>query len=151
MFGCDVTLDVVDWPSAGVVLKGFSNVEDNFVWQTGRFGEITFDFQDTKSKIGAVDPKAASVDLMLDIDVFKHQDGYPGQNVFIYLNGLRVGSFYVSYRRVVICNVLLSTLRAKNNVLTFDTPDAVSPRKVGVEDDRVLGVQVFSMQFRRDA
>lgn len=145
MFSCDNTLDVMDWPAVGVVLKGFSNVEDNFVWQTGRFGEVTFDFQDSSKG------RAGSIDLMLDFDVFKHGESHPGQNVFVYLNGLRVGSFYVTYRRTVICNVPANLLRAKGNVLTLDTPDSISPREVGVDDGRVLGVQLFSMQFRRDA
>ncbi len=145
MFSCDNTLDVMDWPAVGVVLKGFSNVEDNFVWQTGRFGEVTFDFQDSSKG------RAGNIDLMLDLDVFKHGESHPGQNVFVYLNGLRVGSFYVTYRRTVICNVPASLLRAKGNVLTLDTPDSISPREVGVDDGRVLGVQLFSMQFRRDA
>lgn len=145
MFGCDNTLDVMDWPAAGVVLKGFSNVEDNFVWQTGRFGEMNFDFQESSKG------RCANIDVMLDMDVFKHGEAHPGQNVFVYLNGLRIGSFYISFRRTVICNIPASVLKAKGNVLTFDTPDAIQPRKIGVEDDRVLGVQLFSLQFRRDA
>jgi hypothetical protein len=33
-------------------------------------------------------------------------------------------------------------------VLTFDTPDVASPRQFGLDDDRKLSVQLFSLQLR---
>lgn len=146
MFSFDDTLEVAEWPSAGVVLKGFSHIEDTFVWQIGRFGEITFDIQDAGKS------RSQGVDVILDLDVFKTgPEGLPGQNVFVYLNGLRIGSTYITGRRVVILNVPTSILRARGNLLTLDTPDAAQPASFGMSDQRVLGVQLFSLQFRRDA
>lgn len=145
MFSLDDTLEVAEWPSAGVVLKGFSHIEDSFVWQIGRFGEITFDIQE------AGKPRSQGVDVILDMDVFKTgPEGLEGQNVFVYLNGLRIGSTFISGRRVVILHVPTSVLRARGNVLTLDTPDAAKPSSYGMGDERVLGVQLFSLQFRRD-
>jgi hypothetical protein len=138
-------LDVRSWADAGVMLEGFAPVEDGFVWQMGRWGEITFDFDE------AVRSRTGMADLMIELDVFKRPPEITGQNVFVYLNGLRVGSFLVTNRRILIMNFPTSILRAKMNVLTLDTPDSASPKQFGSEDGRVLGAAVFAVYFRREA
>ncbi|WP_137176379.1 hypothetical protein [Roseomonas sp. AR75] len=138
-------LDVRAWADAGVIIEGFAPPEDGFIWQMGRWGEITFDFDETgRSRTGMAD-------LMVELDVFKRPPGLPGQNVFIYLNGVRTGSFFVTHRRILIMNFPVSLLRARSNVLTIDTPDSASPKQFGSEDGRVLGAAVFAVYFRREA
>jgi hypothetical protein len=138
------TLGVRDWASAGVSLTGFAPPEEGFVWQMDRWGEIVFDFDDlTRNRTGMAD-------LMVELDVFKHGSDLPGQNVFIYLNGLRVGSFYITHRRILIMNFPVNTLRAKTNVLTIDTPDAAPARNFGLNDTRTLGTAVYAIYFRRE-
>lgn len=138
------TLDVRAWADAGVSLTGFAPPEEGFVWQMGRWGEIAFDFDDLSRN------RSGMADLMVELDVFKHGQDLPGQNVFIYLNGLRVGSFFITNRRIVIMNFPVTALRAKNNVITLDTPDAAPARNFGLNDTRVLGAAVFAVYFRRE-
>jgi hypothetical protein len=138
-------LDVRDWAGAGVLLEGFAPPEEGFVWQMGRWGEVTFDFDET------VRARTGMADLMLELDVFKRPPEVVGQNVFVYLNGLRVGSFFVTHRRILIMNFPVSVLRAKSNVLTLDTPDATSPKQFGSEDGRVLGAAIYAVYLRREA
>ena len=94
--------------------------------------------------------RSGMADLMVELDVFKHVPEFPGQNVFIFLNGLRIGSFFVTHRRILIMNFPVNTLRSKNNVLTLDTPDAVPAKNYGLNDTRLLGASVFAVYFRRE-
>ncbi len=137
-------VDVREWADLGVGVENFAPPEDGFIWQMGRWGEITFDFDDlSRSRTGMCD-------LMVELDVFKNPPDLRGQNVFVYLNGLRIGSHYVTHRRILIMNFPVSILRAKTNVLTLDTPDSTSPKTFGMEDGRVLGAAVFAVYFRRE-
>jgi len=70
------------------------------------------------------------------------------QTVKFYLNGWRIGSRDVNGRTTTLIPVAPTILNPVENVLTFDTPDASIPASFGVPDDRRLGVQLFSMQFR---
>ena len=123
-------------------LRNFSDIEDGFAWQTGRWGEISFDFDQS------VIQKASELDLIIDLDVYKHAEAMPGQNLFLYLNGLRFGSFYVTSRRVLIIG-FSSTVLAARNTLTLDLPDAVCPKVHNLSDERILGAQLYSVQIRR--
>jgi hypothetical protein len=137
-------VDVREWASIGVTMENFAPPEDGFVWQMGRWGEIIFDFDDlSRSRTGMAD-------LMVELDVFKHAPDFRGQNVFIYLNGLRIGSFFITHRRILIMNFPISSLRAKTNVLTVDTPDAAPPKDYGMDDGRILGASIYAVYFRRE-
>lgn len=124
-------------------LRNFWGPEDGFVWSTGKWSEVTFSF----------DPKGVTkdenCDLIVDLDVFKHGEELKGQNVLLYLNGLRVGSLFVNKRVTAVFLFEAGLLKAEENVLTFDTPDAASPSRFGSEDGRTLGVQLFSLQVRK--
>jgi hypothetical protein len=85
---------------------------------------------------------------MVELDAFKVPPEFPGQDVFIYLNGMRVSSLFVNRRLTILGSFPRSFLRASENVITIDTPDVVSPRDYGVEDGRKLGVQVFNLKIR---
>jgi hypothetical protein len=125
-----------------ISLRNFYEPENDFVWSMSKWCELTFDFQ-----LGALKSKKM-VDLIIDLDVFKAENGLPAQNALIYLNGRRVGSFLVERRRTLVVTVDPGILLASNNVLTIDTPDACRAKDHGVNDDRVLGAQLFSIQFR---
>ncbi len=125
-----------------VSLRNFSDPEDGFVWSNGRWCEIVFSFTDDKKVTATV------ADLMVELDAFKVPPDFPGQDVFIYLNGLRVASLFVNRRLTILGTFNRSFLRANENVITIDTPDVANPRDHGVEDDRKLGVQIFNIKIR---
>jgi hypothetical protein len=85
---------------------------------------------------------------MVELDAFKVPPEFPGQDVFIYLNGLRVASLFVSRRVTILGTFHRSFLRPAENVITIETPDVVNPHDYGVEDDRKLGAQVFNIKIR---
>jgi hypothetical protein len=125
-----------------VSLRNFSDPEDGFVWSHGRWSEIVFSFTEDKKV------SATLADLMVDLDAFKVPPEFPGQDVFIYLNGLRVASLFVSRRVTILGTFHRSFLRPAENVITIETPDVVNPHDYGVEDDRKLGAQVFNIKIR---
>jgi len=121
-------------------LRNCAPPEDGFVWSSGRWCEIEFELD--------LDRAARSrdaVEFAVDLDVFKFPPAFPGQNVMTYLNGLRVASTFVTGRTALTFQVKPGMLLPAGNILTFDTPDAVRPSEFGVEDDRVLGLQIFSV------
>jgi len=125
-----------------VSLRNFSEPEDGFVWSHGKWCEVVFSFTDDKTV------KASIADVILELDVFKVPPTFPGQDVFIYFNGLRVASLFVNRRLTILGTFPRSFLRANENVITFDSPDVIEPRSVGVQDDRKLGIQLFNIKIR---
>ena len=140
-FDSSLTFSANDNPD--VSLRGFWPPEDGFVWSTGKWCEITFAFDVGRKSA------ASLADLILDMDVFKVPDRLDGQNVMIYLNGLRVGSYMVQRRTTYFASFDAAILRPTDNVLTVDTPDTASPANFGSSDKRLLGIQLFSCQIRR--
>ncbi len=126
-----------------VTLRNFWETEDGFVWSQGKWCDITFDFN------WAGTLPVGYAELMLDLDVFKMPDHLPGQNVFTYLNGLRIGSTFVERRMTVINEFDSKMLRKTDNVITLDTPDSCVPASFGMADVRQLGLQLFSLQIRK--
>ncbi len=126
-----------------VLLRNYYEPEDGFVWSTSKWSEIIFAF----SAEGP--PKARSSDLILDLDVFRAPPDLPHQTVKIYLNGWRIGSRDVTDRTTALIPFYPALLKPIENVLTFDTPDASVPATFGVPDERRLGIQLFSLQFRQ--
>jgi hypothetical protein len=128
---------------SGVALGNFWEPEEGFVWSTGRWCEIMFSFDN------AGRPPGLLADLIIDIDVFKREGHLEGQNVLLYLNGLRIASYFVQRRTTYFASFDPKLLKPNDNVLTIDTPDTARPSDFGSEDDRLLGVQVFSLQVRK--
>ncbi len=112
------------------------------MWSHGRWCEIVFSFTDDKSVTANI------ADLIIEMDAFKVPPDFPGQDVFIYMNGLRINSLFVNRKLTVLGTFNRSFLRASENVITIDTPNVVDPRAHGVEDSRHLGVQVFNLKIR---
>lgn len=126
-----------------VTLRNFYAPENGFVWSSSRWSEIEFGFSATPNR-----GLRKNVDLIIDFDVFKVDGRLDGQDVLIYLNGLRVGSHHIMRRTAVVIPVEMASLRSSDNILTFDTPDSCSPKQYGMADDRRLGIQLFSLQIR---
>ena len=126
-----------------VAMRNFWEPEGTWVWSTGRWSEITFVFD-----VGSRQP-AGMAELIIDLDVYKEDGKHPGQDVLIYLNGLRVGSLYCTHRMTIVCAFEASFLSKTENVLTFDTPMSAKPSDFGHEDTRSLAVQLFSVQIRK--
>jgi len=122
------------------ILRSCAPPEDGFVWSSGRWCEIEFELD-----LDRAARSSAAVEFAVDLDVFKFPPAFPGQNVMTYMNGLRVASTFVTGRTALTFPVKPGLLLPAGNILTFDTPDAVRPSEFGVEDDRVLGLQIFSV------
>ncbi len=125
-----------------VKLTNFWPPEDGFVWSTNRWCEITFPVTPATRSEGA------GVEIAVDIDVFKCPPDLLSQNVFVYVNGLRVLSREIYQRVILLIQVPMTQLRKGENVLIIDTPDAATPTEHGVNDTRRLGVQIFSITVR---
>jgi hypothetical protein len=124
-----------------VELISFWPPEDGFVWSSGKWCELIFKFNLQTA------PTDERGELVLDFDSYKSPPGLEGQNVFIYLNGLRIGARRLTKRVTAFIEFDPALLKA-TNVLTFDTPDAASPTQWGGTDERVLGIQLFTFQAR---
>lgn len=142
MLTYDNSIQFVKDEAPAVSLRNFFPPENGFSWSTSSWSDITFTFSPTPAG-GDKD-----AEFVLDIDVFKMGGHIEGQNVLIYLNGLRVGSHYVTQRTRVVIALDSALLEPTNNVLTFDTPDSKKPSEFGLPDERRLGVQLFSMHIR---
>ena len=125
-----------------VALRNFYPPEDGFVWSSGYWSEIGFGFS------GASVRARRLADVILDADAFKKEGHTDGQNVLLYLNGLRVGSHYIARRTTIVVPVDPGMLKPSDNALTFDTPNSRMPSEFGMADGRQLGIQLFSMQIR---
>lgn len=125
-----------------VSLRNFYEPENEFVWSSSRWSEITFSFSATP-EVGAEE-----ADVILDCDVFKVASRLEGQNILTYLNGARLGSHFITQRTLLSIRVGASQLKPTANVLTLDTPDSRKPSEFGSADDRQLGIQLFSIRIR---
>ena len=125
-----------------VLLRNFSEPEDDFAWSDGKWCEIGFSFKET----GRLDGVA---DLIMDLEAFHVADALPRQSVFVYLNGLRISSSYVNRRTILSCTFDRRLLKANDNIVTIDTPDVVPPITLGIEDSRLLGIKLFTLQIRK--
>ena len=134
----------IDMPP-GVSLSNFYPPETGFVWSTQKWCEVRFNIPTATLSV-TDEIHEPSLKVTLDIDVFKTQPNLVGQNVFFYLNGLRVGSRFVTSRITVSLRVQLQYVRYGVNVITIDTPDSARPAVHGIEDTRLLGIQLFSVR-----
>jgi hypothetical protein len=125
-----------------VILRNFYPPEDGFVWSSSSWSEVTFKFS------AAAGRRKKHADVILDFDVFKVAGQADGQNALIYLNGLRVGSHYITRRTTAVIPIDAGLLKPNENVLTFDTPDSRTPSDYGIADKRLLGIQLFSIKIR---
>ena len=124
-----------------VELRNFWPPEDGFVWSMGKWCEVQFEFE-LKGEVAS-----EKAELVLDLDVFRVPPELEGQNLMIYLNGLRVGTRRVTKRVTAFLEFDPSVLRY-TNTLVLDTPESTSPAAFNGSDKRVLGVQLFSLQVR---
>jgi len=122
--------------------KNFHPPEREFSWSDGPWSEIVFPLPAEQLKA------STTFDVVLDFDVFKSPPEMEGQNVFVYLNGLRLASRFITKRSFVNLRISGLFLRPVDNILTFDTPDSAPPKRFGIADPRCLGMQLFSIVVR---
>jgi hypothetical protein len=129
-----------------VRLVNFYPPEAGFVWSTKSWAEIGFRIKPPVTGGGRSKPADTMVDVALDLDVYKSNPDLEGQNVFFYVNGLRLASRYITRRITVMLELPGAMVRPEDNVLTIETPDASRPADFSGNDTRVLGIQLFSMR-----
>jgi len=122
-----------------VTLVNFSEPEDGFVWSLGPWCEMRFDLDVARAEV------ETGVELTLDANVFAAPPQLPGQSVIAFLNGVRIGSAWVTGRGLIAFRSPRVTLFRESNRLTLDVPNAVRPSKFGHPDERRLGIKVFSL------
>jgi len=133
-------------PGPHIQLCNFDVPEQDFAWSTGRWCEMEFDLDLGRGGgRGRGGGHAGPVTFLIDLDAFRCPPVFTGQNVLTYLNGQRVHSAFVSGRRTLSFVPRGDVLGPRGNLLTFDLPDAIRPLEFGLEDNRMLGVQVFSI------
>jgi hypothetical protein len=130
---------------AGAQMTNFWAPEEDFVWSIGSWCEIGFSMSAAGIRGLAARKADAAVDVAIDLDTYKFPPEMDGQNVFIYLNGLRLASRFVSHRVTVMLEAPASIMRAADNVVTIDTPDFARPSDYGDDDMRRLGIKLFSL------
>jgi len=131
-------------------LNNFWPQEPEFIWSAGAWCEVVFPFPAKKGKIPAIANERALFDLVIDLDVYREDKKFDGQNVLFYVNGYRVASRYITDRTTVLVDVPATWLREIGNVITFDTPNARSPSEFGDPDKRVLGIKLYSVRLSGD-
>lgn len=127
---------------ATFALRNFHPAEDGFAWSAGRWCEIEF----------AWEPAGRPRQLLLELDVNAFRDAHllPAPDLFVYLNGLRIGSLTLPMRQLAAFPIAATLLQPDRNVLVLDAPDAARPIEFGREDGRLLGVQLFSLAVVAD-
>jgi len=125
-----------------VTLVNFSEPEDAFVWSIGPWCEMHFDLDLPRLEL------ETRVELTLDANVFAAPPQLPGQSVVAFLNGIRIGSAWVTGRGSITFRSPFVTLLRAGNRLTLDVPNATRPSTFGHPDDRRLGVKVFSLTVK---
>jgi hypothetical protein len=125
-----------------VGLENFWPPEDGFVWSTGSWCEIRL-----PPTINGGTGSEGLDEIAIDVDIFRAPPELEGQNVFIYVNGLRLASRFITGRMVLLLKVPAGALTSAENVISIDTPDATRPSAHGQGDSRCLGVKIFSVQI----
>jgi hypothetical protein len=125
-----------------IVLTNFWPPEDGFVWSTKSWCQLAFDVP------AGTDPADGAAELLFDLDVFRAAPDLEGQDIHIYVNGLRLATRYVAARATIVIELAPGQLRRHGNVITIDTPDAARPGDFGEADNRRLGVKLFTVQVR---
>jgi hypothetical protein len=124
-----------------VEMKSFWPAEDGFIWSAGKWCEIVLQYDVGRSQPGE------RAELVLDLDSFKSPPALEAQNVFIFLNGLRIGARRLNKRITAFIEFDPAILKPANTLIV-DTPDATTPATFKGNDERVLGIQLFTFQIR---
>ncbi|EPM71016.1 hypothetical protein A584_10835 [Pseudomonas syringae pv. theae ICMP 3923] len=131
----------VDFSTAGLVdqrrLKGFGSAENIGAWIVGRSAEFN-------CILDAQPPSVMVVDWIPFVNS-KH----PKQAVKVLINGLEQYSSVLTESAVTATEIKLPPSNGDKLVVTFLTPDSVSPQQLGMsEDKRSLSVLVKAVTFK---
>ncbi|KPB63232.1 Uncharacterized protein ALO62_02339 [Pseudomonas amygdali pv. myricae] len=131
----------VDFSTAGLVdqrrLKGFGSAENIGAWIVGRSAEFN-------CILDAQPPSVMVVDWIPFVNG-KH----PKQAVKVLINGVEQYSSVLTESAVTATEIKLPPSNGDKLVITFSTPDSVSPQQLGMsEDKRSLSVLVKAVTFK---
>jgi hypothetical protein len=117
---------------------GWSAPGPDYVWSDGREAALVF----------AIEP-VQNLALTLRVAGFVVPPKHDQQRVQLSLNGSPVGSFVLTDANPHEYKIgLPSALLGRKNVLTFALPDAVAPKRLGVNPDaRDLGIALYWIEF----
>jgi hypothetical protein len=122
-----------------VHLAGFSDPEDEFTWTCSKSASISFALEQSKN--------LDAIEISIDCAPFLCPPSICEQITMWYFNGLRVHTAELtssSVQKIVVPSSLVQEV----NTIIVDVPDAIRPINLGVGDDeRVLGLQVFSLEL----
>ncbi|MDC6380321.1 hypothetical protein BW687_009050 [Pseudomonas graminis] len=137
-----VCKNTIDFSSAGLVdsnrVTGFGDAESDGRWINGKVGTYTCDV-----------PKKAPETLDIKMQPFLTAS-LKSQRIKILANGQPVYEEKIDHLSDEPVRVQLPAPDASGKlVITFETPDATSPKQLGVgQDDRTLGFSVKSITFK---
>ncbi|WP_057401273.1 hypothetical protein [Pseudomonas amygdali] len=131
----------VDFSTAGLVdqrrLKGFGSAENIGAWIVGRSAEFN-------CILDAQPPSVMVVDWIPFVNS-KH----PKQTVKVLINGVEQYSSVLTESAVTATEIKLPPSNGDKLVISFSTPDSVSPQQLGMsEDKRSLSVLVKAVTFK---
>ncbi|KPW06970.1 Uncharacterized protein ALO41_03503 [Pseudomonas amygdali pv. ulmi] len=131
----------VDFSTAGLVdqrrLKGFGSAENIGAWIVGRSAEFN-------CILDAQPPSVMVVDWIPFVNS-KH----PKQAVKVLINGVEQYSSVLTESAVTATEIKLPPSNGDKLVISFSTPDSVSPQQLGMsEDKRSLSVLVKAVTFK---
>jgi len=124
--------------------EGWSRGSDGYTWTNGHSASLT---------IPITVPKSPSITLKANLRAAIFPGKVDQQKVYILVNDKNAGEWAIKKRGFQDQKLLIpKTLFTNPNrvVITFNTPDAISPSKVGYSNDkRVLGIAVRSITLNQ--
>ncbi|MFA0929797.1 hypothetical protein RA263_25900 [Pseudomonas syringae pv. tagetis] len=131
----------VDFSTNGLVdprrLKGFGSAENAGTWVVGKSAELNC----------IVDPQPPTV-MIIDWRPFVSPQ-HPKQAVKVLVNGVEQYSSVLTNPAGTATEIKLPPLSSDKMVITFSTPDSISPQQLGMsEDARSLSVFVRAVTFK---
>ena len=136
-FPYNISFKAADSNSNIFIIRGFSAKEPWGTWSIGKESVINFGLNNS-------DVAPLYIHLLFNAFVTKKHI----QTFGFYLNGHLLGknTFKNYYNNQVIFNI--SGLTQKQNILLIKTPDAVTPKSLGINNDtRELGIGLISIQI----
>ena len=124
--------------SGSYEVKGWSYPEDGFTWTEGKTAELLL-------KTGKID---RDLKMKVVFTPYLQQGKLDTQHVNISINGIKAGEWAITSPEKTEKEIKITcdNLKNENLKITFDLPDAASPKSLEAnEDGRVLGLQLWSI------
>ncbi|MEQ8220731.1 MAG: hypothetical protein ABRQ37_00405 [Candidatus Eremiobacterota bacterium] len=127
--------------SGSYEVKGWSHPEDGFTWTEGKTAELLL-------KTGKID---RDLTMKVVFTPYLQQGKLDTQHVNISVNGIKSGEWAITSPEKTEKEIKITgdNLKKGNLKITFDLPDAKSPKSLEAnEDARVLGLQLWSITLQ---